>query len=70
MLCAAALGIYIALYTYFIYSYSYWKKKGVAYLEPSFPFGNIGDALLQRTSCGLTFQNIYNELEGHDLGGT
>jgi cytochrome P450 family 6 len=70
LLCAASLGIFLVLYTYFIYSYSYWKKKGVAYLEPSFPFGNIGDALLQRKSCGLTFQNIYNELEGYDLGGT
>jgi len=70
VLCAASLGIYILLYTYFIYSYSYWKKKGVAYIEPSFPFGNIGDALLQRKSCGLTFQKIYNGLEGYDLGGT
>lgn len=70
VLCAASLGICIVLYTYFIYCYSYWKKKGVAYLEPSFPFGNIGDALLQRESCGSTFQNIYNRLEGYDLGGT
>jgi len=70
VLCAASFGICIVLYTYFIYSYSYWKKKGVAYIEPSFPFGNIGDALLQRKSCGLTFQKIYNGLEGYDLGGT
>jgi cytochrome P450 family 6 len=68
--CATSLGIFLVLYTYFIYSYSYWKKKGVAYIEPSFPFGNIGDALLQRKSLGLTFQHIYNELEGYELGGT
>jgi len=70
VLCAASLGIYIVLYAYFVYSYSYWKKKAVAYTEPSFPFGNIGDALLQRKSCGLIFQEIYNGLEGYDLGGT
>jgi cytochrome P450 family 6 len=70
LLCAASLGMYILLYTYCIYFYSYWKKKGVAYLEPSFPFGNIGDVLLQRKSLGITFQNIYNDLEGYDLGGT
>jgi cytochrome P450 family 6 len=69
LLCAAFLGIYLVLYTYFVYSYSYWKKKGVAYLEPSFPFGNIGDALLQRKSCGLTLQNIYEELKGNEFGG-
>jgi cytochrome P450 family 6 len=70
LLCTTSLGVFLVLYTYFIYSYSYWKKKGVAYLEPSFPFGNIGDVLLQRKSPGLAFQNIYNELEGYALGGT
>ncbi|XP_023719043.1 probable cytochrome P450 6a14 isoform X2 [Cryptotermes secundus] len=68
-LSATFLGIFLVFYAYCKYRYSYWKKKGVAYLEPSFPFGNIGDALLQRKSVGLQFQDIYNKLAGHELGG-
>jgi cytochrome P450 family 6 len=63
------LSISLLLYACYKYSYSYWKKKGVACLEPSFPFGNISDAVLQRKSCGSTFQDIYNKLDGHEFGG-
>jgi cytochrome P450 family 6 len=68
-LCITFLIIFLVLYAYYKYCYSYWKKKGVAYVEPSFPFGNIGDAILQRKSIGLTFKDIYNKLDGYDLGG-
>jgi cytochrome P450 family 6 len=68
-LSATFLGIFLVLYVYYKYSYSYWKKKGVAYLEPSFPFGNIAEALLQRKSMGLAFQDIYNKLDGYKIGG-
>ncbi|CAG9834257.1 unnamed protein product [Diabrotica balteata] len=30
----------VSLYAYFLYSYTYWSKKGVPYLEPKFPYGN------------------------------
>jgi cytochrome P450 family 6 len=68
-LCATLFGILLFLYAYYRFCYSYWKKKGVAYLEPSFPFGNIGDAILQRKSCGLAIHDIYNKLDGYELGG-
>nr|QTM97430.1 Cytochrome P450 [Sitophilus oryzae] len=32
--------IFIAIYVYFKYSYTYWRKKGFPYLEPKFPLGN------------------------------
>lgn len=69
-LIATSLGAFLALYAYFKYSYSYWKNKGVMYLEPSFPFGNIGDAIMQKKTGGLVFQDIYNKLEGQQYGGT
>ncbi|KAK4878672.1 hypothetical protein RN001_011178 [Aquatica leii] len=30
----------VGLYTYYQYAFSYWRKKGVPYPEPSIPFGN------------------------------
>jgi cytochrome P450 family 6 len=68
-LSATFLGISLVLYAVYKYSFSHWKKKGVPYLQPSFPFGNIADAILQRKSSGLTFQDIYNKLDGHEFGG-
>lgn len=31
--------IFVAVYAYFKISYTYWAKKGVAYLKPTFPLG-------------------------------
>ncbi|XP_050505888.1 cytochrome P450 6g1-like isoform X1 [Diabrotica virgifera virgifera] len=30
----------VSFHAYFLYSYTYWSKKGVPYLEPKFPYGN------------------------------
>jgi cytochrome P450 family 6 len=69
LLFSVSVGLILVLYAYFKHSYSYWKKKGVAYLEPSFPFGNIADAVLLKKSIGLVFQDTYNQLEGYQFGG-
>ncbi|XP_069672113.1 probable cytochrome P450 6a13 isoform X2 [Periplaneta americana] len=65
----ALFGVLVILYAYFKYSFSYWKKKGVTYLEPTFPFGNLRDTVFQKQNIGLLFQDIYNQLEGNDIGG-
>ncbi|KAF5285133.1 hypothetical protein FQA39_LY16822 [Lamprigera yunnana] len=37
---AILIAIAVGTYTYFKWSFTYWKRKGVPYLEPSIPFGN------------------------------
>ncbi|KAF5285132.1 hypothetical protein FQA39_LY16821 [Lamprigera yunnana] len=37
---AILIVIAVGIYTYFKWSFTYWKRKGVPYLEPSIPFGN------------------------------
>nr|WDY85983.1 cytochrome P450 6HX3 [Pagiophloeus tsushimanus] len=32
--------VFFSIYAYFKYSYTYWARKGVPYLPPSFPLGN------------------------------
>ncbi|XP_058819736.1 cytochrome P450 6a8-like [Topomyia yanbarensis] len=51
--------------------YAYWKQRGVPYVEPSFPFGNITqmrkrhiallmqDAYLQLKDCGKKFGGVF-----------
>ncbi|CAD7079500.1 unnamed protein product [Hermetia illucens] len=39
--CSAVIVLITFVYLIFKWKYSYWKVRGVQYLEPSFPLGNI-----------------------------
>jgi len=69
VLIAVFLVVLGALYTYFKHKFSYWKKKGVPFLKPSFPLGNCGELILLRKSFGETYTGLYNKLEGNKFGG-
>jgi cytochrome P450 family 6 len=58
-----------ALYIYFKHKFSYWEKKGVLYLKPSFPMGNCKDIVLMRKSFGETYTEHYKMLAGNKFGG-
>lgn len=51
----------VTAYLYVKNAYSYWKRKGIPYKKPSFPFGNLGDSFLQRKSLGETFGDLHKE---------
>lgn len=51
---------FTAVYLYVKYLYSYWKRLGVKYEEPTFPFGNFGPTILQKKSSGELVADIYN----------
>jgi cytochrome P450 family 6 len=59
-------GIYLYVTTV---CYQYWKKRGMPHLEPSFPFGNIKDMVMQRISIAQNFSNMYNKLSGNKIAG-
>ena len=61
--------ILAAVYIYFKWSFTYWKKRNVPYIEPIFPFGNFIDRALARKPLGVVCTDIYNKLEGHKYGG-
>lgn len=41
-------------------SFSYWKRKKVPFIEPTFPFGNFKNTFLQRISFADRIKEIYN----------
>ena len=61
--------ILAVVYIYFKWSFTYWKKRNVPYIEPTFPFGNFIDIVLTRKPIGDIFADIYNNFEGHKFGG-
>jgi cytochrome P450 family 6 len=57
------------VYAYFKWSFTYWKKRNVPYIEPHFPFGNFKETALMRKEFGYFCKDIYKRLEGHRYGG-
>lgn len=49
----------VTIYLYVKKSFSYWKRKGVPYIEPSFPFGNFKDIFLQKSSLNEVLKKVY-----------
>lgn len=48
-------------YWYVKKSFSYWKRKGVPYIEPSFPFGNFANLYLGKEHFGDVVLDLYNK---------
>ncbi|KAJ6649781.1 putative cytochrome P450 6a14 [Pseudolycoriella hygida] len=48
-------------YLYMKYVFLHWKRRGVPFLEPTFPFGNFKDMILQRLSLSDMVTTLYNK---------
>ncbi|XP_017779347.1 PREDICTED: cytochrome P450 6k1-like [Nicrophorus vespilloides] len=57
--------IFLALVLFLIYkcitkNFDYWKKRGIPYLEPSFPFGNVFPCVIFKKSYSHLLAQFYN----------
>lgn len=50
----------VTCYLYMIYIYSHWKRRGVPFLRPSFPFGNFGPLCKGTRTIGQNLHDLYN----------
>lgn len=59
LLFVAFLIVCLSYYMYHVFTY--WKRLGVKYVSPSFPFvfGNFGKTFLKKTSIGELLQEFY-----------
>lgn len=53
-------GLLLLIYLYFKYKFSYWKKRGFPFIQPTNIFGNFKEIILQQTAVGQHFQHMYN----------
>lgn len=56
------------VYAYVKYAYTYWKRRGVKCLPPTFPFGNFADSFLQRVSIGELVEKMYHQTKDPFVG--
>ncbi|KAL6448742.1 hypothetical protein ACFW04_000513 [Cataglyphis niger] len=68
------IGIFIVVliivYTYYKYVlFNFWRKRGVFYVEPTVPTGNIGALVTKKVSIGEFFHDIYVKYKEHRAFG-
>lgn len=55
--------IFAGLYIFFKYSFSYWENRGIPFLKPSFPYGNVENLARKRVNFGIEIARKYQELK-------
>nr|QZM07463.1 cytochrome P450 monooxygenase CYP6SZ1 [Lasioderma serricorne] len=68
----ALAAIFLLFYLYVTrYVFTYFKRKGIPYLEPSFPLGNSQSLLRGEKTISLIFKDFYDQLKakGARYGG-
>lgn len=53
------VAIIVACLSYVYHVFTYWKRLGVRYISPSFPFGNFGKTFVKKISIGELLQEFY-----------
>lgn len=54
--------LFLCLSCYVYHTFTYWKRRGVKYVSPSFPFGNFGKTFTKKTSIGELLQEFYRSV--------
>jgi hypothetical protein len=58
---AIAVVLITSMWYYCVSKYSFWKKKGVKFIKPIIPFGNMADAILMRKSSAEIMKELYDQ---------
>ncbi|NP_001165996.1 cytochrome P450 6AQ5 [Nasonia vitripennis] len=62
-------AVLLGLYLYFARKFSYWKKRGVKYVEPTFLFGNAAPCLIAAKKPDDLIREFYEEGAGEKVIG-
>ncbi|XP_069672361.1 cytochrome P450 6k1-like isoform X2 [Periplaneta americana] len=69
VLTAIVIGLLGMIYLFFAAKFAYWKKKGVPYIKPSFPLGNVGDLISSRKTMAQLYSEFYKHFAGNRFAG-
>lgn len=67
LLCIVAT-LCCVLYYYINYWLTYWDRRGIKSLKPTFPFGNFGKTFLMKRSMGELTRDFYNSTDEPYIG--
>jgi hypothetical protein len=67
---AIVIMLFTSVWYYFRSEYSFWKRKGVRFISPVIPFGNIKDMILLRKATGEMLKVLYDVFPEEPFVGT
>lgn len=51
--------LFASILLYVKFKFSYWKRRGVPFLEPAIPFGNFGPTIRRKRAFGQNIHDLY-----------
>ncbi|KAF5286962.1 hypothetical protein FQR65_LT12421 [Abscondita terminalis] len=68
---AVIISILVGLYSYVKWSFGYWRRVNVPYIEPSMPFGTSENPFERNEYIGFRVKKFYDKFksQGHKHGG-
>ncbi|RZC38629.1 cytochrome P450 6a14 [Asbolus verrucosus] len=66
-LVAVVVTILAGVVIYYKWSFTYWKRRGLEYLEPSIPFGNTDKLFTAKSNFGEQFAEFYKKFKAKGL---
>lgn len=69
ILSAVIIGTIVIYVYYKFFVYNFWRKKGVFYVEPTFPTGNLMPLIVAKTSQADFLRDLYERNKQHRLVG-
>lgn len=63
---AFVIALCIIVYSYFKWTFQHWERKGIPYVKPSIPFGNIDNPLTRTRNFGTIIKDVYDELKARN----
>lgn len=66
--CFVAIAtVFVVFLAYFKWTFKYWERKGVQYIQPVIPFGNLGNVVNRKEHLGVTVKAWYDEFRKSSL---
>ncbi|RZB40992.1 cytochrome P450 6a17, partial [Asbolus verrucosus] len=63
MLVGVVIALFITVIFYYKWTYQYWRRKNLKYLEPQMPYGNLTNLVHRKEHIGLTIKRFYDEMK-------
>lgn len=68
ILTALLATVLTTAYLYVGYIFSFWKRRGIPFAKPSFPFGNFAPTFKRKRAFGHNLHDLYNSTNERVLG--
>jgi cytochrome P450 family 6 len=63
ILFSLTIVLIVGLYWFYKRSWSFWSDRGIPFMKPEFPAGNINDVIKAKSHFGVVMKNIYDSMK-------